>query len=1764
MKKQTILKSTLCLLLAMLCNVAWAQIEVSTSVDTPENTYSLLSKNGAYMSVGTGATQYRLGRFAFYAAEGENVYKIYSVDGKKWVSYTKAASYGGGANKATLVDAQVDAQAWYVVANGDYYNIAPLKNDGTLGGQYWNFHGGAGASNKTYIYDDNKTVGFYDKAGDGGSLWTLEKLTLATEEQVNAAKALIAVAPGYPKTTSSVYVAMNALTYGVSSTKHIDLAVPAYKTATDIILPEDGKAYTFTSVMGDAANATRYYMKYVNGQKVTVSKTSTDASVFVCKELSSVNANEKKFAFVTADGHILTWVGNNEGGAYKENNNIYGYSSKFATEYNGKSDWNEITVKKNGTAAKDLGYLRLVARRNSSGTSSIIANNNNRFDQASDGYWFNGTNSSAWILTEVEHTNTDAENLALAKIDAKLHVTANASNLGELIGQACYMVNSERVYDAATVTTAIDAATTVEAVNAIKNSYAVYEGVKLTSKSEFVSGGVYAFVTARGWMGATEACRNVISTAKASHNVTGGYYDPMFQWVVYISNNGNYYLYNLGKQMFMGVQSANNASIPFAEQPAGKNLTFKQSSSADYPIMFSTDNAGVANHSTSYGDGLITWTGGWSTLNDEGSNHKVTLVSKLPEATLQEIAAKVEAYDRSMPIKVEVEGWTENNPNTHFGNVTATTGTNVSSTKLLTAHMAGGNMAYSSIGDVVTFTREYRGFEFQGYYVGEQSLGKSFPITEELASSITAENPLVAKFTATDDVTIWYDDDPFSYRIPAIAKTSTGRLIAVSDYRYSLDDIGRYNFGTANPGIDLVIRMSDDNGKTWGPTKTIAKGSCVRNTNNCAYGDAAIAVVDQKVLVMGAAGDVMFGNGSATAHNRTVRIFSEDNGVTWTAPQDISETLFIGDDATIQNGYTAFFGSGKLAVDENYNNTGKARIYGAMLIKKEGCNNAIYAIYTDDFGVTWSILGGSQTHITANDEPKVEILPSGQILLSVRRGGGRQFNVFTYTDKATNAGSWNSNVNGCDNGGSNTCNGEIYVVDAKKPDGSAVKLLLQSQPKGGSGLYDRRDVTIWYKEITNAAYTSSQIAGNWIQGMQVSTQQSAYSAMALQDDGKIAFFFEEAPCYGDDQAKGYCMVYTPLTIDQITKGNYFAPDADLTTEVTINVVLTDQLGNVYRDQLQCGLANVAATLTAKYPFITLGNNANLSMENGAYAYTNTVSFPFVVSTTTGTTAWYNIYFPSNTNNNFYPVYMAAGSDNAIVKAVTESAAYGNSSYNTQSNEGMISWAIYQSAEGAFSFVLKNKKRKQYLRVQGNLSGSTATTNVQFTGNISDASAFVPSTENRQNAFRGEYSLKVGNGYIVVGSVSNGHVTWSTNKNHQGGWVKFVEAPYFTQLLNEVNATLDMIGTNLGQYKVTDANAATAETAKKAMQNSATVKLNDLNTYKGLLNGATLNIPKAGQYFRIKGISGNYIDATSIYGNANATTGQMSMKSAAACNYKGTIFYLDEEKHLVNYATGTYVKETSEIGAVGAAAGVWTFAESPRKGKGKYALSCTTTNNNGRHLHDNSGNRADRCSSNCGTRHDFTLEEVTELPVTIGSTGFGTLYAPVALTLPEGMKAYTGTLSVEEGENVLTLSAVEEFIPAHTGVILQADKADYEFEITTADAFLENDLKGSVVSFVHNNSGYQPYTLQTSTNSPGVAFKRYNGPSVTGGKVYIELPSTQNAAAVRVRFAGEDVTEIENSEFIIQDSEFIYDLTGRRVETMDKGVYIVNGKKVVIK
>lgn len=1121
-----------------------------------------------------------------------------------------------------------------------------------------------------------------------------------------------------------------------------------------------------------------------------------------------------------------------------------------------------------------------------------------------------------------------------------------------------------------------------------------------------------------------------------------------------------------------------------------------------------------------------------------------------------------------LPFKAGVEELWENNPNTHFGRVRVTKDGDVFAANLTTAHLEEITHVFYSGGndDVIDFTREYRGFEFQGYWVGEEELGKSFTLTEELKSTITEENPLVAKFTATDDVTLFYDDDEFSYRIPAIDTTGTGRIIAVSDYRHNLDDIGRDNHGTGTMRIDLVIRTSDDNGKTWSEKKTIAAGDNTKTGEYLrAFGDAAIATVGENIVVMAAAGDVLYGNATTENPNRMARIFSDDNGETWTH-QEMTTKMYLAE-GIVPTGVAAFFGSGLLAVDADFNNTKTARIYGALLVRtyiEEAYNNYNnFVVYSDDLGLTWHILGDSQTPVASGDEPKVEILPNGQILLSARRVGGRVFNVFTYDDKESNTGTWSGTANGCDNGGSNGTNGEIFCVDAKKADGTAVKLLLQSQPKGGSGQYDRKDVTIWYKEIdANTSYTATDIAANWTEGLQVSTQQSAYSTMTMQKDGKIAFFFEEAPCYDDNYTKGYSMVYTPLTIETITKGNYFSPDADPSAEVAVNVVLTDAEGNEYRDQLTCALNGIAAAVTAKYPFITLGDNTAIEYDGESYTYTNSVTLPFKVSNEDNT-VWYNIYFPSNTNNG-YPIYLSASTaDDTYVPKVTESKVYGNSTYNTADYADKISWAVY-NANNSFTFKFKNKLTGKYIQVTG-----VATGNAQNTQYAEEANATAFELVPDAASYNGDYALKAtvesSTGYLCSTSASYGYATHYTGNGHQGAWVKFVEAPDFETLIDQVNGVLNLFGDGLGQYTgVSEENLTAVNTAKSAMENAGSVKLNTLTEYQGYTSkttGGTLNMPTNGQFFRVAYDYGSNVGKLYMQGVASTVKG---VKFTAETGNASIWLYYDGA--LYSYTTGQCLREVGDDRGLQAVGGktTATFTASTRA-KGKYNIACTS------YVHANSNNSnyyTDHCSGNSCAAHDLILEEVTSLPVTISAIGYATLYAPVALAIPEGVKAYTGALS--ENNTLLTLTKLaEEIIPANTGVVLYRDPEGsaastgataHDFEIESSnEVSAESVFVGSVASIA--NSG-TPYTLQT--HEGGVAFKRFNGTSITGFKAYLNLPEAQ-AQAIRIRFGkDEGTTGIDNMVTTDngQQSTVIYDLQGRRVLNPTKGMYIVNGKKVI--
>ncbi|MBQ1177701.1 MAG: exo-alpha-sialidase, partial [Bacteroidaceae bacterium] len=1100
----------------------------------------------------------------------------------------------------------------------------------------------------------------------------------------------------------------------------------------------------------------------------------------------------------------------------------------------------------------------------------------------------------------------------------------------------------------------------------------------------------------------------------------------------------------------------------------------------------------------------------------------------------------------------------------------------------------------------------YRGFEFQGFFVGEENLGTSFTPDETLKTRVSEQAPLIAKFRATEDVTLFYDDDPFSYRIPAIGKTSTGRLIAVSDYRYSLDDIGRYNFGDANPGIDLVMRYSDDNGKTWSETKTIAKGSCKRNADDCAYGDAAIAVVGQKVLVMGAAGDVMFGNGSETAHNRAIRIFSEDNGVTWTK-QDISETLFLGDDATIKNGYSSFFGSGRLAVDENYNGTGKARIYGALLLKKaSGTGN--YVIYTDDLGLTWHILGGSQDPVAAQDEPKVEILPSGQILLSVRRGGGRQFNVFTYTDKATNAGSWDSNVNGCSNGGSNTCNGEPFLVDAVNAQGEAVKLLLQSQPKGGSGLYDRRDVTIWYKEVTDANYTSAQIAADWTQGLQVSTQQSSYSAMALQDDGKVAFFFEEAPCYGDDQAKGYCMVYVPLTIEEITNNNYTTPEIKEDEEEDDEVTSADALPG--DGTLRFYRLAIPVTKSAYEEDLDNSNDKVKAFWQECEDFVNQMFVPL------------GFCFDVVVDDKLINVTDLTIGGSGLPEI-------GNCTYELndiigEANYDVAMWVMHRddvkensglsALNGAYSSSTKGSgyaKTDKWVVAHelGHMFGAVHT--LQGEGSLMD----------NQGEYFSYPSIKaIRNSAIGATAYNNVKVVNNAPQFDEEKMQKTYRIPQGACLAIDVQATdieehklmYTAIGCNSANVDyVQEGQAMTLPFASFAPQESNIISYAPIYTadavydaYFYLKEGTGIHEMEKGIYplsilvNDVPNTDWSYAALTTAPFYSTYAIWETQVQIVEGTAFKAAIAgdktaFTAGEKVTVEWGVNeNYFTADSRLRITMSDDYGKTFeyvlAESVEARAGEYTVTLPNVNigqvdvdfatatramNGGVIKVEEIGGPAYTLTVlDPNNDKGFTID-ATQITSYIGAHEIGTFYANDAMVVPEGVTAYVAISEpeMEDGKGVITMSAItDDIIPANTGVVICGAEGSYIFVKASANGspVAGNLLRGyagtaEYAEVALPTDGSVNYVLTVKDDMVGF-YKKALGFKVYNNKAYLNVPAAHNVRSLSIRFEGDGSTGIENSEFTIQNSELIYDLMGRRVLNPTKGVYVVGGKKVIIK
>lgn len=397
------------------------------------------------------------------------------------------------------------------------------------------------------------------------------------------------------------------------------------------------------------------------------------------------------------------------------------------------------------------------------------------------------------------------------------------------------------------------------------------------------------------------------------------------------------------------------------------------------------------------------------------------------------------------------------------------------------------------------------------------------------------------------------DTTAIPYRIPAIAAPADGSLIAVADYRHSRSDIGVMvsNSGYINDGkIDICCRISPDCGKNWGEIFTIIQGKGTNSPDafNTGFGDPAI-VADydsNEVLMITCAGNVSFFGGTRNNHQGIAIFRSIDGGRTWSQPVDLAESFYEQLDHSARGPVKAMFiGSGKIHQSRHVKVDKYFRLYCAAVMRDVNNIRCNYIYYSDDFGRSWKLLGDPDTPpITQNgDEPKAEEMPDGSVVISSRIRGGRAYNIYTFSDIATASGNWDEMaVSDVSNRGTiaqeNATNGEILILPVTRvSDGKPTWIALVSVPFGPG----RSNVGIYYKELNSKEdYSSPEVfAKDWNGRYQVSDCGSAYSTMAQQANGLIAFFYEE-DTYNCVSGGGFTLIYKPLSISDITNGLYNA------------------------------------------------------------------------------------------------------------------------------------------------------------------------------------------------------------------------------------------------------------------------------------------------------------------------------------------------------------------------------------------------------------------------------------------------------------------------------------------------------------------------------------------------------------------------------------------------------------------------------------------------
>lgn len=314
------------------------------------------------------------------------------------------------------------------------------------------------------------------------------------------------------------------------------------------------------------------------------------------------------------------------------------------------------------------------------------------------------------------------------------------------------------------------------------------------------------------------------------------------------------------------------------------------------------------------------------------------------------------------------------------------------------------------------------------------------------------------------------EDGIHSYRIPALITTKDGTLLLFAE--------GRKKSWKDKSPTDLVLKRSSDGGRTWSAMRRLLDGG----------GDA---YMDPVPLVDQASGRVFLyvskwpARDHSSFGNTAWLIVSDDHGVTWSEPQDVTGRM-------VKPGRSIVgFGPGR-----GVQMTSGSRYAGRLVIpvrsSVKGGPAMVHAAFSDDGGKTWN--SGEAAKGGVNELSIAESMP-GKLVLN-RRESSARFRAFSDDGGAT----WTAQE--VDPGLAtvpNGCHGCLFGMDG---------VLFFTTPAGipaANNFDNRANLTI---------HRSLDGGHTWPQHHTLYQKASGYSDLTRLLDGRLAMVFEAADTPG--------------------------------------------------------------------------------------------------------------------------------------------------------------------------------------------------------------------------------------------------------------------------------------------------------------------------------------------------------------------------------------------------------------------------------------------------------------------------------------------------------------------------------------------------------------------------------------------------------------------------------------------------------------------------